>query len=237
MTDSAEEPQHSRPSTRPHASGADLARLVADVGQDPSGTLALLLHRREMVRTALDLASGTEHLLFVCADIRCALPLMALREVLPSVPHVVPLPFSPDWMLGIFPLRSEMMGIADPAPLLFGHADDAVRATHLSPPAPHGENGSPFRPGPPRTPVLVIGTEARALALAVGAVGDIARIQPAEVLSPATALSSGPMPCAEAYVAGIYRPADGGSPHIILDAERLLEDLLDALEEKDERYG
>src|SRR5260370_6355396 len=136
-----------------------------------------------MVRTARDMASGTEHLLFVCADIRCALPLMALREVLPSVPHVVPLPFSPDWMLGIFPLRSEMMGIADPAPLLFGHADDAVRAAHLSPPAPHGENGSPLRPGPPRTPVLVIGTEARALALAVCALRGLARGPPAAALA------------------------------------------------------
>lgn len=64
--------------------------------------------------------AGTEHLLFVCAGVPCAAPLAELREALPTMPQTIPLPFSPPWLLGLFPLRTEIIGLVDPTPLLLG---------------------------------------------------------------------------------------------------------------------
>src|SRR5262245_53023561 len=92
MTDSTEERLGASPSTQPLAARTDLARLVAAARQDPLGTLELMLRRAELAQAAFERASGKEHLLFVCAEVACALPLTALREVLLSVPRAVPLP-------------------------------------------------------------------------------------------------------------------------------------------------
>src|SRR5579875_1764982 len=64
--------------------------------------------------------TGVEHLLFVCANLPCAAPLAELREALPALPRTTPLPFSAPWLLGIFPLRTEIIGLADPVPMLLG---------------------------------------------------------------------------------------------------------------------
>src|SRR5271165_459536 len=75
---------------------------------------------------------GTEYLMFTCADIRCAVPLKSLREVRPSLPPVVSLPFSPDWLIGIFPLRTQLLALVDPAPLLLGRATTQVSSWQQS---------------------------------------------------------------------------------------------------------
>ncbi len=66
--------------------------------------------------------AGAEHLLFVCAGVPCAAPLADLREALPTMPRTTPLPFSPPWLLGLFPLRTEIIGLVDPVPMLTGAA-------------------------------------------------------------------------------------------------------------------
>lgn len=75
---------------------------------------------------------GAEHLLFVCAGVPCAAPLAELREALPTMPHTTQLPFSPPWLLGLFPLRTEIIGLVDPVPLLTGagRAGVAARPDH-----------------------------------------------------------------------------------------------------------
>ena len=54
---------------------------------------------------------GDPYLLFTCADVACAAPLAHFREVLPTLPTTVALPFSPPWMLGFFALHTELIGL------------------------------------------------------------------------------------------------------------------------------
>jgi len=72
--------------------------------------------------------AGIEHLLFVCAGVPCAAPLAELREALPTMPRTTQLPFSPPWLLGLFPLRTEIIGLVDPTPLLTGAGRTANNA-------------------------------------------------------------------------------------------------------------
>ena len=153
-------------------------------------------------------------LLFRCAGVDCAVPLVALREVLPRCPDALPLPRSPEWLLGVFALRAELVGLADPAPLLFGVASDPT-------PWPHGA-------------ALLAGSGERVLAWAVesiGATAPLAQLIGDEIgAAPDTAVASGPTVAAP-YAAGVITPAPGQRCAVI-DVGALLADMLRALEER-----
>lgn len=181
-------------------------------------------------------AAGTELLVFWCHGIPCALALTALREVLPAVPSVVYLPFSPAWMLGIFPLRNELVGLVDPAPLLCGPAVTAVACLP--------EQGADLAASPVDLPgmrpvrtALVVGAQDRCLAWVVDAVGEIANA-PEESLHAVTEtdwLAPDPpmagMPILPRYIAGVYTGPTTGQDYVVLRADAVLDDLLTALAE------
>jgi len=98
----------------------DLTQLLATARASRATAVAQLLQQAEQTSNAARTTVGVEHLLFVCANIPCAVPLTDLREALPTLPQTTPLPFSAPWLLGIFPLRTEVIGLADPIPLLLG---------------------------------------------------------------------------------------------------------------------
>jgi chemotaxis signal transduction protein len=154
---------------------------------------------------------GTEYLLFTCRQTPYAVPLHELREVLPSLPRIVNLPFSPPWLLGIFPLRTELLGLVDPAPILLGAS------------APERSN----RESPPTT-ALIVGEGDTLLGLAVTSVGDIALVQP-DALVPASSTSATPL--GASYAPARYVPASGGPEYAVLDLPRLAVDLIRALTE------
>ncbi len=152
--------------------------------------------------------TGSEYLLFSCGQTPCAVPLPDLREVLPALPAAVPLPFSPPWLLGVFPLRTELLGLVDPAPILLGAA------------APIAESTRP-------TTALVAGEDDGLIGLAVSEVGDIALVQPDEIVRDPTIDS----PCvALPYAAGHYVSPSGGT-YAIVNMPRLVTDVLQALTE------
>ena len=154
--------------------------------------------------------TGSEYLLFTCGHTPCAVPLTELREVLPSLPAAVPLPFSPPWLLGIFPLRTELVGLANPTPVLLG----ATRGPEPDAPRP--------------TTAIVVGDADNPLALAVSSVGDIAVVQPEEIVrDPAL---DGPQ-VALPYAAGHYLAPDGSRIYAIVHMPRLVADVLAALTE------
>jgi chemotaxis signal transduction protein len=134
-------------------------------------------------------------------------PLAQLREVLPALPRPVPLPFSPPWLLGVFPLRLDVLGLVDPAPLLLAsqspqlHVDNAATA-------------------------LVAGDDVL-LALAVSSVGDIALVQPDEIRDDTA--GAGPRVDSR-YAQGVCCPASGGS-YALINMPRLVGDLVRALME------
>src|SRR5215469_1076612 len=64
-------------------------------------------------------------LLFWIGETLYASPLQTLREALPHIPAFTLLPFSPPWLLGVFPLRTDLVTLLDPQPFL---SDAAGRA-------------------------------------------------------------------------------------------------------------
>jgi chemotaxis signal transduction protein len=56
---------------------------------------------------------GRQHLVFSIAGITCAAPLAELLEVRLDFPALTPLPFSPPWLLGIFGVHNEPVGLVD----------------------------------------------------------------------------------------------------------------------------
>jgi chemotaxis signal transduction protein len=151
--------------------------------------------------------SGSEYLLFTCGQTSCAVPLACLREVLPALPSPVPLPFSPPWLLGVFPLRLDVLGLVDPTPMLLGaHA-----------PAP--QIGS--------TATAIVAGDDTLLALAVSSVGDIALIQPEEISARRADDAPGVV---ATYSLGRCTPQNGGTYELV-DMPRLIDDLVYALRE------
>lgn len=180
---------------------------------------------------------GDEHLLFLCGGVACAAPLRALREVLLSCPRPVFLPFSPPWLLGVCPLRLELVGLVDPVPMLLGDRGD----------------GTPFWPvegatsgafyvrtagtdsGP--APALVVSGVECSLCWVVQAVGDIARILPEEIVTAPEQIADARLPFVARYVRGVYAPDNSDQRHVVLNVQRLMSDLVDAMREKDNDRG
>jgi chemotaxis signal transduction protein len=153
---------------------------------------------------------GEQFLLFRCGQTPCAVALADLREVLPKLPAVVAIPYSPPWLLGLFPLRAELLGLVDPAPTLLSATGQAsYEAAALS-------------------MALVVDHENTALGLAVAAVGDIAHV-PSDELVPIT--PDAVTGVARPYALGVYVSPRGGTPYTVVDMRRLVADLLAALSE------
>lgn len=174
-------------------------------------------------------AAEPGYLLFRCAGVDCAVPLVALREVLPRSPAALPLPHSPEWLLGVFALRAELVGLADPAPLLFGAASDR------SAPRAYGA-------------ALLAGDGERVLAWAVESIGATAPFAGAARpetggSQPGASMTVTPDPdgvsrtlatpgqiVASAYAMGEIAAA--GQRYAVIHVEALLADMLRALEER-----
>lgn len=182
---------------------------------------------------------GDPYLLFTCADVACAAPLTQFREVLPTLPTTVALPFSPSWVLGFFALHTELIGLVDPAPFLF----DAPELASIS--RARARNGRIIIPGASTTSgenwrlaipesgptALIVGTGERMLALAVGAVGDMAYVQPGDVhdaIGAIGAVASARTPAARFQV-GIYTAPDSRTAFHVLNVDALLDALMAAL--------
>jgi chemotaxis signal transduction protein len=190
---------------------ADLAQLVGQTSarEDVEG----FLQQAHPSDSVADEAIGSQYLLFTCGGVQCAVALRALREVLPQVPAAVPLPHSPPWTLGVFALRSELIALVDPAPVLLGERSTRERV----------QVGA----------ALLVGKGPRTLGWAVGDIGAIRVIRPEEI-SP---LPSPAVPVWERYALGVCTPASAEDTYVLLDADRLLDDLLNELEERERSNG
>jgi len=207
--------------TPPLPSG--LADLLAAARANTPEAMERLLHAASATPAS---ASGVEHLLFTCADMPCALPLTVLREVMRAAPAATPLPHSPPWMHGVFPAQSEILALVDPAPMLLGRQHLAA----VDPPA------RPAGTRPATTMALVVGDGERALAWLVDTVGDITPVEAKDVRDVRAASGAG-MPPRERYLVGVYEQTHTGARYALLDAERLLNDLLDAIAEGGANHG
>lgn len=209
---------------------ADLTQRLRDARVSTAELMERLLASAQTGETTFEARPGTEMLLFWCRGVRCAVPLTALREVLPEPPKAVYLPFSPAWMLGVFPLRNELVGLVDPASLLFGPNAPAAGGALTGGPSPSASLTGLPGARPQQAAALIIGTEDRCLAWMVDAVGEIANAQDEDML-PESEVAAAAGPIAPQYVLGVYRDGPEGEACVTLRAEALLDDLLAALEE------
>ena len=156
-------------------------------------------------------AEYLEYLLFTCRGVACAAPLHELREVLRAVPPSVPIPFSPAWLLGVFTLRTDLLGLVDPAPMLFG----AAWAESISPvPAP--------------VATLIVGFDEARLGLAVGPIGEIVAIRPNEIEPIPLPDDASAVPN---YIRGRYQSARSPESYAVVDLAPFIAALLRALGE------
>jgi chemotaxis signal transduction protein len=184
----------------------------------------------------LDAPQGTDLLLFMCGSVACAALLSGLREVIPHLPACAMLPFSPPWLLGVFPLRSEMLGLVDPAPQLLGIASSE---SYVPVVAPRQRPSDALFPSPPTgqlglSMTLVAGDGTHQLGLAVSAVGDAVLAVEEEIVVERDAPPREASPIHERYIAGIYTPRQTQDHYTILHIERLLDDLIHALDRSEE---
>lgn len=102
---------------------ADFPAFAAGQAPAAADELARLQEHARRVFTAVAAPDDQRQLLlFTCGAIQCAAPLAELRGGPTIAPPIVPLPFSPPWLLGVFLhlSASEILGLADPLPMLTG---------------------------------------------------------------------------------------------------------------------
>lgn len=214
-------------------SAPDLARVLEATREGAQEALAHILlegdppPRREQQPVLRSAPLGQEYLMFTCGSMRCAAPLTTLREVLPGLPPFVRLPFSPPWMLGIFALRSEMLGLVDPLPMLLGDRPTNAGAFRLD------DTACTSGLSPETTTALVLGEGERSLALAISGIGEIFTLNEDTPPSPSERREPGGEALSlikPEYLLGLHAPSAHTAPCALLHTTRLLDDLLQALE-------
>jgi chemotaxis signal transduction protein len=232
------------------------SRQSPQTGEEPRMSLAELLalaraHTLDEQHAALEQVNsgsapvvdpvGDPYLTFTCADVACAAPLTHFREVLPTLPTTVALPFSPPWVLGFFALHVDLIGLVDPAPFLFDSPELASisRARlyngRVILPGETGAASTGWRLSAPESgpTALIIGTGERTLALAVGAVGDLAYVRPDEIISGQGASSLTRTPDSH-FGAGVYVHPGNQAAFQVVQIDVLLDALLGAMKPGDD---
>jgi chemotaxis signal transduction protein len=183
---------------------ASLAAAAGPDGEAPSGVPFLRAH-----------VGGMEWLV----------PLAGLRTVLAELPRVVPLPHAPEWLLGVFPYRAELLALADPAPVL----------TSLSVADTTGPGHKPTTSGGASLGrcALIAGTGERSLAWQLERVGDVIHLPESAVLSARSGAALAPSGW-QRFCVGIAALEEAPGTRLpVLDVDGLLAALLDGLAEED----
>ncbi|HEX9035584.1 MAG TPA: chemotaxis protein CheW [Ktedonobacterales bacterium] len=141
--------------------------------------------------------------------------LNAMREALLNVPRFTPLPFSPTWLMGLFPLRTDLVTLVD-LRLLLDSLEGQEREYEHDLAADVGQ-------------ALLVGEPGRLVAFRVDRIGEISTAPNEEMDTSAS--DSDVKRLASSYVERIYHGAnsDGGGI-IALNLTSLYVDVLEKLE-------
>ncbi len=164
--------------------------------------------------------SGTPFLTFRLSDLRWGVPVTHLREVLPTVSAITPLPFSPFWLHGLISLRGEPIGLVNLGELLL----DPITAASVR----HRTTAG--------APVVITESEGASLALLVEELGEVIFIEAQQFETlPAAEIRSLPS-FAVAHLQAAWAPAKGAPPVLLLDLPRLTRHLLQQLTSEEEAH-
>lgn len=221
---------------RPEA--PNLAHLLAAARRGTPEAIDALLKRAEEGQLLSVAPEGREYLLCGCGDLVFTVPLAQLREVLPTLPEVVPLPFSTPWLFGIFALRTDMLGLVDPLPALTGHLSPGSAGTPgKASTATTQRDATPTSPAVRFTTALIVGEGERSIALAMSSIGEIILARDEEIVSEVDTQPQPGTSIDARYISGAYQPPDSTITCPILAVDRLLSDILARLEEEERLHG
>jgi len=157
--------------------------------------------------------SGTPFLTFKLSDLRWGVPVAHLREVLPTISAITPLPFSPLWLYGLISLRGEPIGLVNLSELLL----DPITAASVR----HRTTAG--------APVVIAENEGASLALLVEELGEVVFIEDYQFETlPAAEIRSLPA-FAVTYLQAAWTPSREAQPVLLLDLPRLTASLLQQL--------
>jgi chemotaxis signal transduction protein len=153
---------------------------------------------------------GTPFLTFRLKNLRWGVPVAHLREVLPSVASITPLPFSPLWLYGIINLRGEPIGLANLSDLLL----DPVTAASV----PHRTATG--------APVIVAEQNGVLLGLLVEELGEVVFLQEGQ-LKKLPAVEMRVLPAfAVAHLQAAWLPTEADQPVLLLNLPGIMTNLL-----------
>jgi chemotaxis signal transduction protein len=165
--------------------------------------------------------AGTPFLTFKLNNLRWGVAVAHLREALPSVSSITPLPFSPLWLYGLINLRGEPVGLVNLSDLLF----DPITASNVRHRTAVG------------APVIIAENEGVLLGLLVEELGEVAFLEGHHFEKlPAAAMRSLPS-FAVAHLLAAWTPSETDQPVLLLDLARLITSLLKQLTSEEARNG
>lgn len=156
---------------------------------------------------------GTPFLTFKLNNLRWGVPVTHLREVLPSVTSITPLPFSPLWLYGLINLRGEPVGLVNLSELLL----DPITAASVRRRTAAG------------APVIIAENEGILLALLVEELGEVAFLQD-DQMEKLPAIETRMLPSfATAHLQAAWSPSTADQPVLLLNLPALMISLLQQL--------
>ncbi len=154
-------------------------------------------------------AAGPAFALFTLGGHRWGVPLPCLREVLPALPPVTPLPFSPPWLHGVINVRSDPVGLVNLSELVL----DPISASSVL--SRFGEK-----------PILIAESEGIPLALLVEQVNETIFPEESELQPPNAAETRWLPALAAAHLQAVWKHPQTKETILLLDLPHLLATLL-----------
>jgi chemotaxis signal transduction protein len=154
--------------------------------------------------------AGPAFALFTLGNHRWGVPLHCLREVVPALPPVTPLPFSPPWLHGVINVRSDPVGLVNLSELVL----DPISASSVL---------SRFG----AKPVLIAESNGIPLALLVEQVNETIFPEESELQPPNAAQTRWLPSLAAAHLQAVWTHPHTRETILLLDLPRLLATLLE----------
>lgn len=159
---------------------------------------------------------GTPYLTFRLGKLRWAIPVVYLREALPDVPAITPLPFSPLWLHGLINLRGEAVGLINLSELLLDPviAASAARTDGVM-------------------PAVVAEYEGVSLALQVQELGEVLFLEESQFRHLSGAQTRSLPTFAVTHLQAAWFSTQSQSPLLLLNLPRLMTSLLEHMTAKE----
>lgn len=188
----------------------------------PSAAQTTLSEEKQQTSDTLDdqqpasQPEGTPYLTFRLGKLRWAIPVVYLREALPDVPAITPLPFSPLWLHGLINLRGEAVGLINLSELLLDPviAASAARTDGVM-------------------PAVVAEYEGVSLALQVQELGEVLFLEESQFRHLSGAQTRSLPTFAVTHLQAAWFAAQSQSPLLLLDLPRLMTSLLEHMTAKE----